>query len=109
MAAVALTAQNTSDAISGLAFRFLGAETDNEYTRSKCLRNVNFQQVAIAIRPSAQRAIAKSTCTFCDPRHTDFPAAGSGGSSVSRQQRDEPPHRYLRCVIWPHMRVEPLL
>ena len=32
MAAVALIAQNTSDAISGLALRFLSAEADKEYT-----------------------------------------------------------------------------
>jgi hypothetical protein len=52
MAAVALIAQNTSDAISGLALRFLSAEADKEYTRSKCLRDTKFQPViAIAMRP----------------------------------------------------------
>jgi hypothetical protein len=52
MTAVALTAQNTSDAISGLALRFPGDEAEKEHTRSKCLRDVNFQPViAIAMRP----------------------------------------------------------
>jgi hypothetical protein len=55
MAAVALTAQNTSDAIRGLALQFLTAEADKEYTRRKCLQDTNFQTViAIDMRPSAK-------------------------------------------------------
>ena len=52
MAAVALTAQNTSAAIKGLDLRLPSAEADKEYTRSKCLRDTKFQPViAIAMRP----------------------------------------------------------
>jgi hypothetical protein len=55
MAAVALTVQNTSDAIIDPALRFLGSKADKEYIRSKCLRNMNFQIViAIAMRPSSR-------------------------------------------------------
>jgi hypothetical protein len=50
MAAVALTAQ-MSEVMSGLTLRFLSAEADKEYTRSKCLRNMNFQTVVLVIAP----------------------------------------------------------
>jgi hypothetical protein len=56
MAAVAPTAQNTSDAISGLALQFLSAKADKEHIRSKCLRNMKFQTVIIiASSPPAKR------------------------------------------------------
>jgi hypothetical protein len=55
MAAVVPTAQNTSDAISGLALQFLSAEADKEHIRSKCLRNMKFHTVIIiATLPSAK-------------------------------------------------------
>jgi hypothetical protein len=65
MAAVALTAQNTSDAIIDPALRFLGSKADKEYIRSKCLRNMNFQIViAIAMRASAKERY--STRPICN-------------------------------------------
>ena len=63
MAAVALTAQNTSDAIIDPAF--LGSKADKEYICSKCLWNMNFQIViAIAMRPSAKERY--STRPICN-------------------------------------------
>jgi hypothetical protein len=61
MAPVALTVQNTSDAIIDPALRFLGSKADKEYIRSKCLRNMNF---AIAMRPSAKERY--STRPICN-------------------------------------------
>jgi hypothetical protein len=45
VAAVALTALNASEVMSGLALQFLSAEADKEYIRSKCLRHMNLQTV----------------------------------------------------------------
>jgi hypothetical protein len=60
VAAVTLTAQNTSDAISDPALQFLSAEADKEYTRSQCLRHMNFQTVlVIAICLPAQTWIRR--------------------------------------------------
>jgi len=84
MAAVALTAQNTSDAIINPVLQFLGPEADKEYTRSKRLRDMNFHSViAIAMRPSAQRAIAKTTCTLCDASHTKTDQGGGKRRGVT--------------------------
>jgi hypothetical protein len=50
VAAVTLTAQNTSDAISGLALQFLSVEVEKEYARNKRLRH--FQSVVTAMSPA---------------------------------------------------------